>query len=652
MNAFTFDDTDAAALVPAQAEPALDAVSLKVLRAPAVRRLLALRAEGALTRAHVRTTAQCLAVSDRTVWRWLAEAADTPATVEAPGERRADRFEITPQIRVLLAYWRGNASAVHRELLAHAHPTATPAPTAAHGTTTPDGATFDNAAPTTTASAVSHDATTLLDGTGTGSTASTLAFTPDTALTTATFDAAATGDAVDAALPSPSTPCTLNPACTAGTVIPGGAPAAAVPALTRVPSLATFLRAVRRDLTPGELAGYRKGPEAARALDVFGKRPRTWRNHTWEGDHVQAPLRVTAGGRLVRPHVTWFIDCATKVITGVAVTPGVPSRASILVALRSAILRTGAYGPVGGRPETVRIDRGKDFLSATVTAAFDAFGTAVDDLPAYSPHLKGSIENLNRSAARMLFAALPAHRAKQPRRRPDRLTTAPAMSFEDFTAEVLAFVTWWNTQHHPDGLQGRTPLEAWNEDPTPLTDIPQADLWSFTLEDDARTRRITSHGVRFKSRDYLADWMTGQAGREVRVRFMPHHTHEIEVCDPAGRRLGTAHLADHATPEQLTALRQARARRAGRLRTEAKAAEQLRHQRFAPTTTSATARLLDAVTAPEATRELSRHHESSLSALALPDLIPPTPAPPDWPTPATVRTARRPSPPPHPEDAP
>ncbi|MEU6239509.1 hypothetical protein ABZ885_41955, partial [Kitasatospora sp. NPDC047058] len=112
-------------------------------------------------------------------------------------------------------------------------------------------------------------------------------------------------------------------------------------------------------LTAGERAGYRKGLEAARALDVFGKRPCTWRNHAWEGDHVQAPLRFVADGQLVRPYVTWFIDCATRAITGVAVTPGCPSRASILIALRSAVLRTGPYGPTGGRPETVRIDRGK-----------------------------------------------------------------------------------------------------------------------------------------------------------------------------------------------------------------------------------------------------------------------------------------------------
>ncbi|AUY53699.1 Mu transposase C-terminal domain-containing protein [Streptomyces sp. CB01881] len=252
----------------------------------------------------------------------------------------------------------------------------------------------------------------------------------------------------------------------------------------------------------------------------------------------------------------------------------------------------------------------------------------------------------------MLFAALPGYRTKQPRRHPDRLPTAPVLSFEDFTAEVLAWVTWWNTEHHPQGLNGHTPLQAWQQDPTPLTDIPPHDLWSFTLEDDGRTRVITSHGVRFKNRDYLADWMTGQAGREVRVRFMPHHTHEIEICDPAGRRLGTAHLADHATPEQLGALRRARTRRAKRLRAEAKAAEHLRHQRFAPATTPTAPRRLHAATAAEAARELSRHHESDLAALALPDLIPPAPPPADWPTPATLKTAARPTPPPDHQDTP
>lgn len=94
--------------------------SLTALRAPVVRRLLALRAERRLSREHVRLAGECLGVSERTVWRWLAEASRSPQAAIRPGERSGDRFEVTREIRVLLAYWHGNASAVHRQLVTRA----------------------------------------------------------------------------------------------------------------------------------------------------------------------------------------------------------------------------------------------------------------------------------------------------------------------------------------------------------------------------------------------------------------------------------------------------------------------------------------------------------------------------------------------------
>ncbi|ARF81993.1 hypothetical protein HS99_0009090 [Kitasatospora aureofaciens] len=57
----------------------------------------------------------------------------------------------------------------------------------------------------------------------------------------------------------------------------------------------------------------------------------------------------------------------------------------------------------------MRIDRGKDFLSRTVTSALGALAIPGHNLPAYSPHLKGTVENLNRCAERMLFASLPRY---------------------------------------------------------------------------------------------------------------------------------------------------------------------------------------------------------------------------------------------------
>ncbi|MFD9604749.1 hypothetical protein [Streptomyces sp. NPDC059970] len=84
------------------------------------------------------------------------------------------------------------------------------------------------------------------------------------------------------------------------------------------PSIPTLHRAIRRDLTLGERAGLAGGERAARKHDVFLARPRGWRNQVWETDHMQAPVLVDVDGKALRPWITWFTDCATNAIMGVA----------------------------------------------------------------------------------------------------------------------------------------------------------------------------------------------------------------------------------------------------------------------------------------------------------------------------------------------
>ncbi|MCZ0975700.1 Mu transposase C-terminal domain-containing protein [Streptomyces albulus] len=521
----------------------LPAASRTALRGPAVRRLLTLRAAKKLTAGHVRVAADALGVSERTVWRWLAAAQSNETAAAYPGERSRTgaRFTITPEVRGLLALWKGNVRAVHRELVLRAARQSPPA---------------------------------------------------------------------------------------------------------QAPSLTTLHRAIRRDLTPGSGPGSRE-ERAARKHDVFLARPRPWRNQVWETDHVQAPVLVDVDGTARRPWITWFTDCATNAITGVAVTPGDPSRESVLAALRSAVLRDDPYGPFGGLPEKVRVDRGKDFLSRTVTAAFDLLDVTVEDLPAYTPHLKGTVEGLNRAVENMFLAALPGY-ARQPRpgKRASRPKDEALLSFEDFTAQLLNWTSWWNTEHRPAPLRGKTPLEAWQDDPTPLRDVPATDLWTFTLE-DAGTRTLTTRGVRFKRRDYVGPWMTGQTGIQVRIRFMPHHDHRIEVYHAAtGRYLGPADLADQATEEQVRAVRRARAARARRLKKDLEASQR---ERYAAVTQAAAPQQLGALTTAQAGTELHQATDTDLSDLALPDLIPPNAPPADWRTPPSLAARTMPSrPAPHP----
>ncbi|GAA3475792.1 hypothetical protein GCM10018966_003180 [Streptomyces yanii] len=101
---------------------ALPVVSVRALRGPAVRRLLALRREGNLITRYVRAMAEALGVRERAVWRWLAAAEQDEPAAAAPGERTRyyGRFTVTAEVRALLGLWRGNVAAVHGELTARA----------------------------------------------------------------------------------------------------------------------------------------------------------------------------------------------------------------------------------------------------------------------------------------------------------------------------------------------------------------------------------------------------------------------------------------------------------------------------------------------------------------------------------------------------
>ncbi|UTT51074.1 MULTISPECIES: Mu transposase C-terminal domain-containing protein [Rhodococcus] len=248
-------------------------------------------------------------------------------------------------------------------------------------------------------------------------------------------------------------------------------------------------------------------------------------------------------------------------------------------------------------------------------------------------HLKGTVETINGAAEKLLFAALPryTHRQKQINGAPVD-PDQPPLSFEAFTAEVLAWVRWWNTEHTLTNLGDRSPMQSWDDDPTPIHDADETRLWMFTLEDDRRHRTITTKGVAFRrGGHYIADWMVRLVGTGVRIRYMPHHTGEIEVFDAAtGIHLGTAVLADSASTEDRARVLQARARQSRQVRANLVAAEKARRIRYAASTVSEPATRLDAMTAAEVAAALAEEQDVDMARWARPDLIPMGPPPALW----------------------
>jgi putative transposase len=208
----------------------------------------------------------------------------------------------------------------------------------------------------------------------------------------------------------------------------------------------------------------------------------------------------------------------------------------------------------------------------------------------------------------------------------------PPLSFEAFTAEVPAWVRWWNTEHTLTNLGDRTPLQSWDEDPTPIHDADETRLWMFTLEDDHRHRTITTKGIAFgRNRYYIADWMVGLVGTQVWIRYMPpSHRRDRGLRRRHRGASGTAVLADAASADARARVHQARARKARRLRSDLAAAERNRRVRYAASTVPEPAKRLDAMTTAEAAAILAADRDTDMAQWARPDLIPLGSPPANW----------------------
>ena len=347
-------------------------------------------------------------------------------------------------------------------------------------------------------------------------------------------------------------------------------------------ALSTLRAAIARDLDPGYIAGLKYGIPAARDYNPALRRPQGRRNDAWEGDHKQAPLRVMMPDKKpAKVWVTWFEDRAWGTVMGWAVTAGSAHRGSVLAALRSSVLRDEHYGLAGGRPKLVRIDRGADFLSKTVRSAFAVLGTRVHVVR--SPRHKGGVERLNGTAVTRFFADLPGYTQAPMLDHRRRLGEQdPILTFEGFVDRLRAWVEEYNTTVlHRTGV---TPLDGWLSDPAPVTDVPPEQVRAF-MYDQGVKRKITSKGVELHGRHYMPKKHVGTLGRTLRVRWMPHHVHEVDLYDWASNRyLCAAFLSDEASSEQVKQVLEDRSERDRALTKALSASAKRRVERHAPAT--------------------------------------------------------------------
>jgi putative transposase len=93
--------------------------------------------------------------------------------------------------------------------------------------------------------------------------------------------------------------------------------------------------------------------------------------------------------------------------------------------------------------------------------------------------------------------------------------------------EFAIAVRSYNLERGHRGLGGRTPLEAWNADPTPIRTL-DADSLRYALP--RKTRTLMRDGISHEGVLFWAPEFHGlDKGQKVEIRFMPYDMRRIEV---------------------------------------------------------------------------------------------------------------------------
>lgn len=229
--------------------------------------------------------------------------------------------------------------------------------------------------------------------------------------------------------------------------------------------------------------------------------------------------------------------------------------------MRKVVQRDPETG-VGGVPHQWVWDNGLEFLADAVTRG----ALTLDSLPLptefYSPWQKGRIERFGRTLTDELLADLPGW-SKGPRTKEGKvyLPNSGAMPIEQFLAILDERLRWYNTERPHSALNGRTPLEAWQSDPTPVRQATDEQLRRLALP--AVERTINPDGVHHDAEVYWAPELNGLAGERVLVGYIPGEKRWVEVWRGGVFLCIAIHesLAGEADRERLMAERRSLTRR-------------------------------------------------------------------------------------------
>lgn len=296
----------------------------------------------------------------------------------------------------------------------------------------------------------------------------------------------------------------------------------------------TFQRRVA-EWDPALRACAKGGYRAMVKYQFFNTEFVPYRAYAYGTDHTFLPIQVIPprSTKPVFPWLTTLVDLYSRVVLAYRLTLHTPTTIDNLHVFTEGI--EGWYTPegvfVGGKPGFVRSDRGSDFISHALNSNLINLGDIQRQFTqAYSSWQNGVVERMNGTIDKDFAPDVPGYFPGGEDEYTRRVLKTPIdvkslLTLDTLDRRIGQFLGDFNNTPHAS-LNGKTPLEAWEADETPLV---EADRDTLRQAMPHRESRVLHHyGVEARGRIYSGASLAllrQQNVREVNLRW---HDHDID----------------------------------------------------------------------------------------------------------------------------
>lgn len=290
-------------------------------------------------------------------------------------------------------------------------------------------------------------------------------------------------------------------------------------------------------------------------------------NEVWEIDDTRVDLICTAedGETVVgRPWVILIIDRHTRMLMGFDISFSPPDTTAVLNTLKMAMLTKDAYlaamgirgsWPANNRPDTIHVDKGRQYNSKALTRALATLGIDHRTMPVLKAWFKGTIERAIGTMSRQVFHLVPGTTFANIFERDEAPELVAKTTISDLRAKLATWIVQDYQHRLHKGIEAK-PHTMWVRSVAahglrmPLSRETLDDALSLTIARVGRKDGLQFHKLRYMSKDLMRVLMLPKRNKveELIIRIDRENLETVEFYDASTSAWYSAYLLADLVP--------------------------------------------------------------------------------------------------------